>query len=144
MSLYHLSIGLHLTAMALWLGHMFVWSLIIGPALKGVQPAADAEILRERSLFRGGLGWPALAVLVITGVYQLGVRGIGIADLVSGAAFAGAQGTILAVKLALVACMVFYQAVFAHGRAPIAIYFNMLAALVILAASTVLVRGWLV
>jgi len=144
MSLYHLSIGLHLTAMALWLGHMFVWSLIIGPALKGVQPAEDAEILRERSLFRGGLGWPALAVLVITGVYQLGGRGIGIADLVSGAAFAGAQGTILAVKLALVACMVFYQAVFAHGRAPIAIYFNMLAALVILAASTVLVRGWLV
>lgn len=144
MSLYHLSIGLHLTAMALWLGHMFVWSLIIGPALKGVQPAGDAEILRERSLFRGGLGWPALAVLVITGVYQLGVRGIGIADLVSGAAFAGTQGTILVVKLALVACMVFYQAVFAHGRAPIAIYFNMLAALVILAASTVLVRGWLV
>ena len=143
MSLYHLSIGLHLTAMALWLGHMFVWSLIIGPALKGVQPAEDAEILRERSLFRGGLGWPALAVLVITGVYQLGGRGIGIADLVSGAAFAGAQGTILAVKLALVACMVFYQAVFAHGRVPIAIYFNMLAALVILAASTVLVRGWL-
>lgn len=144
MSLYQLSIGLHLTAMALWLGHMFVWSLIIGPALKGVQPTEDAEILRERSLFRGGLGWPALAVLVTTGLYQLSLRGIGVGDLISGAAYAGTQGAILATKLTLVACMVVYQAVFAHGRAPIAIYFNMLAALAILAASTVLVRGWLV
>ena len=143
MSLYQLSIGLHLAAMALWLGHMFVWSLIIGPALKGVQPPASAETLRERSLFRGGLGWPALVVLVITGIYQLGLRGIAIGDLVSGAAYAGAQGAVLAAKLGLVVCMIIYQVVFAHGRAPIAIYFNMLAALLILAASTVLVRGWL-
>ncbi len=142
MSLYRLSVSLHLVAMALWLGHMFVWSLIIGPALKGIEPAERAETLRERSLYRGGLGWPALTVLFITGAYQLAQRGVSIGDLLSGAAYAGSQGVILAVKLVLVLCMVAYQAVFAHGRAPVAIYFNMLAALVILAASTLLVRGW--
>ena len=62
---------LHLLALTLWLGHMFVWSLIIGPALKRVEPAETAELLRESSLFRGGLGWPALAILVPTGLYLL-------------------------------------------------------------------------
>lgn len=142
MSLYLICIGLHVTAMALWLGHMFVWSLVIGPALKAVQPAASAELLRERSMYRGGLGWPALAVLVPTGVYLLSQRGVGIGDLFSGAAFAGPQGTALGIKLALIVFMVGYQLVFAHRRAPIAIYFNMLAALGVLAASVVLVRGW--
>lgn len=142
MSLYSISIGLHLAAMALWLGHMFVWSLVIGPALKAVQPAEHAELLRERSMWRGGLGWPALAVLAVTGLYQLSQRGVAPGDLLSGMAFEGAQGQVLAIKLAFVGLMVGYQIVFAHRRAPIAIYFNMLAALVVLAASVLLVRGW--
>ena len=37
--------------------------------------------------------------------------------------------------------MIVYQTVWGHRRAPIAIYFNMLAALIVLAASVVLVRG---
>jgi hypothetical protein len=38
--------------------------------------------------------------------------------------------------------MIGYQAYIGHKRAPLAIYFNMLAAVCILAASVVLVRGW--
>ncbi len=142
MTLYYLCLALHFLALSLWLGHMFVWSLITGPALKRVEPRQQAELLREASLFRGGLGWPALAVLVPTGLYLLHVRGITIAALFSGAAFAGPQGAVLAIKLALVAAMAGYQLVFAHRSAPIAIYFNMLAALVIIGASVVFVRGW--
>ena len=66
------------------------------------------------------------------------MRGITLEVLLSGAAFAGVQGTVLAVKLALVGAMIVYQAVFGHRHAPIAIYFNMLAALVIIGASVVL------
>ena len=142
MSLYSICLGLHLLAMALWLGHMFVWSLLVGPALKRVEPAETAELLRESSLFRGGLGWPALAVLIPTGLYMLSVRGIQIGDLLSGAAFQGSQGIVLAIKLAMVAVMVGYQAYFGHRRAPVAIYFDMFAALIIIAASVLLVRGW--
>lgn len=141
MSVYYVCVGLHLLAMSLWLGHMFVWSLIVGPAMKRIQPPATAELLREASLFRGGLGWPALAVLVPTGLYMLHYRGIEFGQLVSGAAFRGAQGTVLAVKLACVAGMVVYQAVIGHRRAPIAIYFDMLLALVIIATSVLIVRG---
>ncbi len=142
MNLYIVCVGLHLLAMSLWLGHMFVWSLVTGPALKGLQPAEKAELLRERSMYRGGLGWPALAVLVPTGVYLLAHRGVAPADLISAATYAGSQGTVLGVKLALILFMIGYQLIFAHRRAPIAIYFNMLAALGVLAASVLLVRGW--
>jgi len=139
---YWTAIALHLLAMSLWLGHMFVWSLIVGPAMKRIEPAPTAELLRERSLARGGLGWPALAVLVATGAYLLHVRGIDMSALVAGTAFQGTAGRVLATKFVMVLVMVGYQAVFAHRNAPIAVYFNMLVALVVLAASTIIVRGW--
>ena len=142
MTLYWLAIVLHLLAATLWLGHMFVWSLIVGPAMKRLEPAETAALLRERSLYGGGLGWYALAVLAATGVYMLYHRGVGVDELLSGAAFAGPQGNALAVKVAMVLAMTGHQAAFGHGPAPIAIYFNMAAATVILGASTVLVRGW--
>ena len=143
MTLYRICIALHLFALTLWLGHMFVWSLVVGPAMKRIEPKATADLLRERSQFHGGLGWPALAILVPTGLYLLHLRGIHVSDMLSGAAFAGTQGAVLAVKLSAVLFMVFYQAVFAHRPSPIAIYFDMLAALIIIGASVVLVRGWL-
>ena len=142
MTLYRLCITLHLLAMSLWLGHMFVWSLCAGPALKVLQPPATAEMLRERSVYLGALGWPALAVLIPTGLYMLHWRGIGLGDLVSLSFLDMPGGGAIGLKLLLVLWMVLYQAIWAHRRAPIAIYVNMLAALIILAASVVIVRGW--
>ena len=139
--LYWTCVSLHLLAASLWLGHMFVWSLVVGPAQKRIEPAETAALLHQRSLYLGSLGWPALAVLLATGLYMLWYRGIGPGELLSGAAFA-AGGGALAVKLAAVLFMVAYQIVWAHRPAPVAIYFNILAALIVLGASVVLVRGW--
>jgi uncharacterized membrane protein len=143
MNMYYICVGLHLLALSFWLGHMFVWSLVVGPAVKRLEPRATAELLREASLFRGGLGWPALAVLIPTGLYMLHYRGIELSQLLSGEAFQGTQGMVLAVKLACVAGMMVYQAVVGHRPAPIAIYFDMLLALIVIGASVVLVRGWI-
>jgi uncharacterized membrane protein len=142
MSLYHVCIALHVAALSLWLGHMFVWALVTGPAMKRLTPPAVADLLREKSLFRGGLGWPALAVLIPTGLYMLQVRGIELADLFNGAAYVGTQGQVLATKLSAVLVMIGYQSWFGHKPAPIAIYFDMLAAIVVIAASVLLVRGF--
>lgn len=128
---------LHLTAAMAWLGHMFFWSIFGGPALKKVDPPETASRLRALSLRMGGLGWPALAVLILTGALMLGYRGIGTVELVSGEAFTGRFGTALAAKLALVGAMVGYQIVFGH-RPTRAVYLNMLAALLVLGASVVL------
>jgi uncharacterized membrane protein len=136
MTLYRIAVMLHIAAAMLWLGHMFFWSLFGGPTLKKLQPPEAAARLRELSFWRGGLGWPALAVLAVTGLYQLHWRGIGLGDL-----FDTEPGRLMAGKLALVLGMVGYQAVFGHRPAPRAIYANMSAALLILAASVLLVRG---
>ncbi|MDF1587372.1 hypothetical protein [Marinimicrococcus flavescens] len=142
MALYQISVTLHLLAAMLWLGHMFVWSLITGPALKRVEPPQTAELLRERSVFMGAFGWPALALLIPTGLYQLAARGITLGDIASLSFLELPDGPVLAAKLLLVLWMVVYQAVWAHHRAPVAVYVNMAAALLILAASVVVVRGW--
>lgn len=129
---------LHIAAACLWLGHMFFWSLVSGPALKKVDPPETATRLRELSMRMGGLGWPALAVLVLTGLYMLDARGIGVTDIFSPELRTIGFGRTLLLKLALVLFMVVYQAVLGHRRAPRAIYANMLVALLVLAASVVL------
>ncbi len=132
---------LHVTAMALWLGHMFVWPILVGPALKALQPPATARVLQEASLWLGGLGWPALAVLVPTGLYLLAARGIPPAALLDPATYAGPEGRALALKLLAVVGMIGYQTVFGHRPAPRAIWGDIAAALVVLATSVILVRG---
>lgn len=135
MDLYNAALALHLLAMSLWLGHMFVWSLVTGPALKKLEPEETAEHLRDRSLALGGLGWPALAVLVLTGVYLLDYRGLG-----PFSAILGDGGLALQLKLLAVLGMVIYQAVFGHRRAALAIYANMALALVVLTSSVLFAR----
>jgi len=137
---YWLALVLHLSAMGLWLGHMFAWALVVGPAMKRITPPETAELLRERSVWMGGFGWPALIVLVPTGLYLLRFRGIAPADLFSAETYAAAPE--LGIKLAGVLFMIGYQAVFGHRPAPRAIYVNMAVALLVLLCSVLLVRGW--
>jgi uncharacterized membrane protein len=142
MTLYRLAITLHLLAAMVWLGHMFVWSALIGPALKRVTPTETAEMLRERSLYLGGLGWPALAILIPTGLYQLSARGIGLGDLITLSFLSLPEGGAIGVKLLLVVWMLVYQGVFGHHRAPLMVWVNMAVAAIILYISVMLVRGW--
>lgn len=140
MSLYRICVILHLLAMSLWIGHMLVWSLVAGPSLKKIMPPELAATLRRLSMTMGGLGWPALVILWITGYVQLTYRGITWDLLVSGQAFTVPGGWVLGLKLALVVWMVGFQAVFAHKPAPRAIYLNMAAALAIIGLSVLIVR----
>ena len=140
MSLYQVTVALHLVAVTLWFGHMFFWSLAAGPALKKIVPQETADTLRRLSLTMGGLGWPSLVVLWITGYLQLRYRGITLDLLLSGQLFTIPGGWVIGVKLGLVVWMVFYQAVFGHRAAPRAIYLNIAAALAIVGLSVLLVR----
>lgn len=139
---HQIVVALHLLAVGLWIGHMLVWSIIAGPALKRVEPPATAELLRERMVYLGGLGWPALAVLVPTGLYLLWQRGIGPADLLTFGFLDRPDGGAVAVKLALVIWMIAYQSIWGHRPAPIANWVNILAALGVLTCSVAIVRGW--
>jgi uncharacterized membrane protein len=134
--LYRACVILHVLAMSLWIGHMLVWSLIAGPALKGVEPLETADLLRERSLYLGGLGWPALTVLVLTGLYLLNWRGLSVAG-----AIMGEGGWPVTLKLICVLGMILYQGIVGHRRSTVLLYANMALALVVLACSVLIARG---
>ncbi|HEX5438112.1 MAG TPA: hypothetical protein VFW98_13180 [Gemmatimonadaceae bacterium] len=141
MTLFRLVLIVHLLAAFTWLGHMFFWPLFAGPVLKKIQPPATAERLRELSMRMGGLGWPALVLLVASGAYLLAARGIGVGMLVQPAFWSRPGSGVLGVKLVLVAVMVAYQAIVGHRRAPRAIYLDMTAALLVLWMSVRLAKG---
>lgn len=140
-------VALHVLAMVLWIGHMVFWSLVVGPIAKRFGPSegvAEGE-LRERSSRHGGLGWPALAVLIATGAYLMPRRGLAFGQLFSAGVLEDRYALLFAGKLLLVAAMVLYQLLVGHRPAPRLIYLNMLAAFVVVALSVLLVRpaAWL-
>jgi len=137
---FRLCAVLHLLAALIWLGHMFFWSVFSGPVLKKTQPAETAGLLRQLSLHLGGTGWPALGLLLVSGSYMLWWQGPNLDEIRSLEIVASPYGQVLAIKLVLVLFMVVYQAVIGHRPAPRAIYLNMLAAVLVLAASVLLAR----
>jgi uncharacterized membrane protein len=142
MTLFQICVVLHVIAAALWLGHMFFWSLFSGPGLKKIQPPETGAELRRLSLRHGGIGWPALIVLGITGAYMAVFREVGLGDLFSSSFLTERSGWAFDAKLVLVGVMVGYQIVFGHRSAPKAIYVNMLVALLVLGLSAILAGAW--
>ncbi len=141
MTLFRVALMAHLLATFVWLGHMFFWSVFAGPVLKKIQPPETAERLRAVSMRMGGLGWPALAVLSVTGAYLLAARGVALADLIRTSFWSDPASHVLGFKLFLVALMIAYQLVVGHRRAPRAIYLDMVAALLVLGASVLVASG---
>ena len=92
MSWYAICVCLHLLAATLWLGHMFVWSLIVGPAIKADRAAGDRrDPALSAACSWAALGWPALTVLIVTGLYLLSARGIGPPISLSGSGVSGSR-----------------------------------------------------
>jgi copper resistance protein D len=74
--LYALLVYVHVLAALLWLGGMFFFAVVGAPALRQVEPAA----LRRRLFHDLGLrfrrvGWWAIGVLVLSGIWVLHLRG---------------------------------------------------------------------
>src|SRR5690606_38690231 len=81
------------------------------------EPAETATLLRELSMRLGGLGWPALAVLVLTGGEMGSIRGITPAVLFPPGALAAPMLPALAPKLLLRAGVVAVQVRLRHRAA---------------------------
>jgi copper resistance protein D len=108
-ALYWLSVTVHVLAALLWLGGMFFLGLVGAPALRAVEPPALRQrLFHELGVRFRGVGWGAIAVLVVTGVANLHYRGwlrwSGVLD--SAAFWRTATGHALAAKLAAVTVMV--------------------------------------
>src|SRR5262245_52422688 len=124
MNWYTLCVIVHLVAVFFWLGHMFFWSLVIGPIAKRFEPPETGQIIRQMSLRWGGLGWPALFTLTITGVMMLSYRGVALQSFLSGELYTTPFGRVLAIKLLLVTLMTVYQVFVGHRSAPRLVFAN--------------------
>jgi len=141
MDLYQVAVFLHVGAALFWLGHMFFWSLVAGFVLKSIDPPETGEFVRQASLRMGGLGWPALFVLLVTGIVIIIHSKVTLHHIVSGEFLFDPMGRVMAVKMSLVGCMALYQWFVGHRHAPRLIYLNMLIALLIIGLSVLRVRS---
>lgn len=112
MTLYIFVVTLHVLAALFWLGGMFFLGLVGAPVLRAVEPASLRRELFTRlgSRFRSW-GWGAIAVLLVTGFWNLHLRGILTLEVLGNPSFWGSPfGHALAWKLALVTGMLLNQA----------------------------------
>ena len=107
------SLWLHLISVAVWLGGIVFFLVAFGPAAHRLRPAEGVQTLnRGRAAFQT-LSWIAIILLLLTGVVNFALRAT-----TSGAELGFAYYATLAVKLLLVAAMIFHHALQSLKYAP--------------------------
>lgn len=101
-----LSLWLHLLAVVVWVGGAVGWMMILVTVERSIAESPWMENFGRRVLT---LGWEALGVIVITGLFNLLPR------VQSGAFFEPAYRTPLLIKLGLVGAMIGIQ-LWQHAR----------------------------
>lgn len=104
--LYELSVWLHILAAAVWIGGMSFIALVLVPVIRRPEFHGSAAALIERTgrQFRG-VGWLCLGLLVLTGVFNVAVRGGGGVGAPSPSLWTGPFGRTLGLKLLLAAAI---------------------------------------
>jgi len=110
-SLYFLSVWLHILAAATWVGGMMALAFVVIPALRDpeLQPVR-AKALHLMGLRLRVVGWVSLAVLLVTGLYNVAAHGFGLSDAFTGVLWKGAFGRTLAEKLSTFVVLVLLNA----------------------------------
>lgn len=80
--LYLLSVWIHILAAMVWIGGMLFLVLVVVPWLRSGQRTQAADFFRETGPRFRNVGWTCFAVLVITGSFNLWVRGVRWANFV--------------------------------------------------------------
>lgn len=113
MSWYYANVTLHVLAALFWLGGMLFLGIVGAPVLRKVEPPTlRAELFRQLGQGFRTAGWTAIAILVVTGVFNLQFRGMLSAELLLSGDFWGTRyGTALAWKLVAVTVMLTISAV---------------------------------
>jgi uncharacterized membrane protein len=111
MTLYHLSVTLHVIAAMLWLGGMLFLAAVGAPVLRKVEPPAlRAQLFGTLGRQFRTVGWIAILTLIITGVGNVYFKGM--LPLMGDREFWGTQlGRTLQLKLGAVVVMLAIQAV---------------------------------
>ena len=71
---YSLSLLIHLIALALWLGGMVFFLVVLGPAVHELEPRIAIMTLNQGRLRLEAVSWIAIGLLLLTGVLNLLAR----------------------------------------------------------------------
>lgn len=73
-----LNLWLHLVSLALWIGGIYFFLFVFGPAVHRLAPGAGVRLLdRGRQSFQS-LSWIAIQLLILTGVFNFVFRGLSV------------------------------------------------------------------
>ncbi|UJR85664.1 DUF4149 domain-containing protein [Sandaracinus amylolyticus] len=164
-ALYVVSVWLHILAAITWIGGMFFLVLVVVPWMRQGDRAKGAAFLQQTGTRFRNVGWACFVVLLVTGIFQLAMRGVELGDLVDPTWLASPVGSAIALKIGVFAIVLVISAVhdFVHGpratravredpgsreaermrrRASMLGRLNVVLAMVLVLLGVVIVRGW--
>jgi len=111
LSAYIVNVTIHVFAALFWLGGMFFLAAIGAPVLRKVEPPElRAALFRQLGEQFRIVGWITIAILLVTGVLNLHLRGI-LAMVLEDGFWSTRYGVTLGWKLGAVAAMLVIQAI---------------------------------
>jgi uncharacterized membrane protein len=107
-ALYLTSVWLHILAAAVWIGGTVFIALVLVPATRRPEHRGVAtSLIRWTGRRFRWIGWLGLALLLLTGTFNMAQRGFGGAGLLSEKLWESRFGQLLGIKLLLVAVILF-------------------------------------
>ena len=110
---YSLSLLIHLIALALWLGGMVFFLVVLGPAVHELEPKLAIKTLNQGRIGFEKVSWIAIGLLLATGLFNLIVRAQ------TGTMPGQTWGILLSAKLVLFAAMVAHHSLQIFKYAPL-------------------------
>ena len=110
---YSLGLLIHLIALALWLGGIVFFLIVLGPAVHELEPRIAITTLNQGRLGLETASWIAIGLLVLTGMLNLVARAPAI-----GAVDNESYGVLLGVKLFVFGAMVVHHCLQVFKYAP--------------------------
>lgn len=104
-TLYLLSVFIHILTATIWIGGMLFLVLVVVPWLRGDGRSIAGRFLMETGVRFRNVGWWCFVTLLITGTFNLWVRGVRFGDFVNPEWLGTAFGKSVVLKLALFVCV---------------------------------------
>lgn len=100
---YVFSVFVHILAATTWLGGMLFLVLVVVPWLRAGGGRDATTLIRETGQRFRAVGWTCFGLLLVTGTFQLYVRGVRFGSFVDPVFLGSAQGRTIVAKLAVFA-----------------------------------------
>ena len=110
---YSVSLSVHLIALALWLGGIVFFLVVLGPAVQELAPRNAIKTLNQGRMGLETLSWIAIGLLLATGIFNLMMR-----LSAAGASLNESYAILLGIKLFIFGAMVVHHCLQVFKYAP--------------------------